>query len=191
MRSVTLALVLSLFMLAFMLVGASRAQSGRSGRSGRAAAARPPAPVMVLETVKGTIEITLDPANAPKSVDHILGLVKDNFYRGLRIHRVEAGLVQFGDPASRDMTRLQSWGTGSSGTPVGVAEIKPSMRHVRGAVGLAHTGDPKYADSQIYIMKAASPGLDGKHAIIGHVTKGMEVVDKLQVADLMRSVTIR
>ncbi len=32
------------------------------------------------------------------------------------------------------------------------------MKHVRGAVGLAHAGDPKYADSQLYIMKTASPG---------------------------------
>jgi cyclophilin family peptidyl-prolyl cis-trans isomerase len=179
MRPIAFALVLSCFALTVV--------HGQRGRP----TARPPAPVMVIETARGTIEITLMPSEAPKSVAHIIGLVNSHFYRGQRFHRVEASLVQFGDPSSRDMTRADSWGTGSSGDPIGVSENTRSMKHVRGAVGLAHTGDPKYADSQLYIMKTASPGLDGKHAIIGHVTKGMEVVDKLQVADVLKTVTIR
>jgi cyclophilin family peptidyl-prolyl cis-trans isomerase len=57
---------------------------------------------------------------------------------------------------------------------------------VRGAVGLAHSGNPFAADSQMYVMKTPSPGLDGKHAIIGRVVAGMPVVDKLQVPDLIK-----
>ena len=155
-------------------------------------AARGPAgsPVMVIETVKGTIEIQLFRAEAPKSVDHIIELVKKSFYRSQRIHRVEGSLVQFGDPLSRDMTKIQYWGTGSSYNPIGVAEL-PKRQHVRGSVGLAHSGNPKLADSQIYIMKAPSPSLDGKHAVIGQVIKGIEVVDRLAKADLIKLVTIR
>jgi cyclophilin family peptidyl-prolyl cis-trans isomerase len=47
------------------------------------------------------------------------------------------------------------------------------------------------ADSQLYVMKAASPGLDGKHAIIGEVIAGMAVVDKLEVADVIKIATMK
>ncbi len=47
------------------------------------------------------------------------------------------------------------------------------------------------ADSQLYVMKTASPSLDGKHAVIGQVTAGMAVVDKLQVTDVIKNVTIK
>jgi cyclophilin family peptidyl-prolyl cis-trans isomerase len=175
------------FAVAFVLVFVPAARAQRK----TAAPAGPPPPTLVFETVKGTIEIQLDPANAPKSVAHVLELAKRSFYRGQRFHRVEAVLVQFGDPTTRDMTRANSWGFANSGDPVGVAEITPRMKNVRGAVGLAHAGNPQFADSQLYILKAASPSLDGKHAIIGHVTVGMAVVDKLEYADLIKNVTVK
>lgn len=149
-----------------------------------------PGPVMTIETLKGVIEIQLFRADSPKSVDHVLALVKRNFYRGQRIHRVEPSLVQFGDPASRDMSRRDWWGREGSGDPIGVAEFN-KHKHVRGAVGLAHTGNAAYADSQIYIAKTAMPSLDGKHVVIGQVVKGMDVVDKLQVADVLKNVTVQ
>src|SRR6187402_997328 len=80
-------------------------------------------PVVVFETVKGTIEIQFFAADAPKSVEKILALVKSNFYRGQRIHRMTASLVQWGDPQSRDMSRRDWWGTSSSGKIIGVAEL--------------------------------------------------------------------
>lgn len=152
----------------------------------------PPAPVIAtIETAKGAIEMRLFSADAPKSVEHIVGLIKRNFYRGQRFHRVTAALVQFGDPASRDMTRLPYWGPGGSGKRIGVFELAKNRGHVRGAVALAHGGDPVYADSQLYIMKSPMPGLNGKHAVIGQVTRGMEVVDKIEMADLVKLVTIK
>lgn len=158
-------------------------------------ASSPPAastnPTIVMETAKGTIEIQLFASEAPKSVEHIVRLVRRNFYRALRIHRVTASLVQFGDPGTRDMSRQPSWGTGNSGNPIGVAEIPKARTHRRGAVGLAHGGSAAYADSQIYIMKAASPGLNGKHAVIGQVVKGLDVVDRLVVTDLIKNITIQ
>lgn len=155
-------------------------------RSGGAAAA---GPTMTIETAKGTIEILFYAADAPKSVAHILGLAKRNFYRGQRVHRVEATLVQFGDRVTRDASRRESWGRSGSGTPIGEAEFNRHS-HVRGAVSLAHGGNPRNADSQMFIMKTDMPGLDGKHVVIGRVTRGMDVVDKLQYADLFKQVTI-
>jgi peptidylprolyl isomerase len=152
-------------------------------------ATAPPNPTLTIDTAKGAVEIRLLRNESPKSVEKILALVKRGFYRGQRIHRVERSLVQFGDPASRDVSRKDWWGRTSSGAAVGVAEFN-KYTHVRGAVALAHGGDPRYADSQIYIMKVASPSLNGKHVVIGMVTKGIEIVDKLVVADVLRNLTV-
>jgi cyclophilin family peptidyl-prolyl cis-trans isomerase len=150
-----------------------------------------PAPVIVFETVKGVFEIQLYAAEAPKSVQHIVELVRRHFYRGLRIHRVTASLVQWGDPKSRDMSMRGYWGSGGSGSPINAFELSRKRTHVRGAVGLAHSGNPMAADSQLYVMKTASASLDGKHAVIGQVTAGLAVVDRLQETDLIKVATVK
>jgi len=150
-----------------------------------------PDPVLVLETAKGVIEIRLFRSEAPKSVDHVLALIKRSFYRGQRFHRVETALVQAGDPQSRDMSREAYWGNGNSGSPIGVFERIKTRLHVRGAVALAHSGNPAGADSQFYIMKQPIPSLDGKHAVIGQVVTGMAVVDKIAVRDMIKNTTLK
>src|ERR1700752_1533303 len=104
-------------------------------------------PVIVFDTAKGSIEMELFQAEAPKSVEHILALMKRNFYRAQRFHRVTAVLAQVGDPQSRDMSRQDYWGSGNSGNPIGVFELSKKRSHARGAVGLAHSGNPLGADS--------------------------------------------
>ena len=170
------------------------AQTKPAAPQTKPSAASPSAsPVIVCETDKGTFQIQTFAADAPKSVDHIVKLVRANFYRGLRFHRVEKGLVQIGDPQTRNVSLKNAWGTESSGNPIGVAELTHKHSHVRGAVGLAHPdpGSAAYADSQFYIMKIADPGLDARFVVIGQVTSGMAVVDKLEVADVLRSATIK
>ena len=144
-------------------------------------------PVIVLETAKGTIEFETYPEEAPKTVARVLELVKKNFYTGLRFHRAEPNFViQVGDQMSRDMSRIDYWGRGASGTPIGIAEITKKRRNVAGAVGMAHTGDPKLADSQFYITRRNAPELDGKYAVFGHILKGQDVVAKLQRGDVLK-----
>lgn len=141
-------------------------------------------PVVVIETAKGTIEFETYPSDAPKTVEHILALVKRNHYNGLRIHRVVPGfVVQFGDPQTRDMTKQNLWGTQGSGRPIGAAEISPTRKHGLGAVAMAHAGNPARADAQMYITLAPQPRLDGAYAVFGQVISGMDVVRKLQVGD--------
>jgi cyclophilin family peptidyl-prolyl cis-trans isomerase len=174
------------------------AQTGKPPAAGKAAAAEAPkpagpAPVIVLETAKGTIEITTYPDEAPKTVAHIVALVKKNFFNGMRFHRAEENfVVQVGDPTSRDMSREAWWGRGpGSGSPIGVAEISKRRRHVAGSVAMAHSGDARYADSQFYILMQPRPGLDGKFTIFGSVTSGMEVVRKLKKADLLKKASVK
>ena len=150
----------------------------------------PDSPIMVIETPKGIIEIELFRSEAPKSVARIVGLVQKSFYRSQRFHRVVATMVNFGDPQTRDMTKEKFWGMADTSNPIGAAEFS-TRKHVRGMVGLGHNGDPKVADSQLYIMKQASPSLDGKYVIIGRVLTGMTVVDKLVYADRLTNVTLK
>lgn len=150
--------------------------------------AQPPAknPILVLETAKGEVELELFPAEAPKSVAHILALAGRNFYRAHRIHWAQPGVIQFGDPQTRDMTKQWAWGTGGSGRSVGVAETS-KRPFVRGSVGLAFRENQKAtaADSQIFILRIATPALNGKYAHIGRVTKGLAILDKLAVGDVI------
>jgi len=187
-------LVGAVAVMAATLIGTAQTKPAAPQTKPAAPAASPSAsPVIVCETAKGTFQIQTFAADAPKSVDHIVKLVRANFYRGLRFHRVEKGLVQIGDPQTRNVSLKNVWGTESSGNPIGVAELTHKHSHVRGAVGLAHPdpGSAAYADSQFYIMKIADPGLDARFVVIGQVTSGMDVVDKLEVADVLRNATIK
>ena len=149
-------------------------------------------PVIVLETVKGVIEFETYPEDAPKTVAAIVALVKKGFYNGLRFHRAEANLlVQIGDPKSRDMSVQDWWGRYGSGKPIGVSEITKKRRNIKGAVGMAHSGSAKDADSQFYILLRAAPDLDSKFAVFGQVIKGLEVVPKLQKTDMLKKASVR
>lgn len=143
-------------------------------------------PIVVLETAKGTIEFETYPEEAPKTVARIVELVKKGFYNGQRFHRADDLAIQVGDPTTRDMTRVDSWGRYGSGSPIGVAEITKKRRNVLGAVGMGHSGDPKEADSQFYLLKRAAPSLDGKYTVFGHVLSGMDVVAKIRKGDVLR-----
>ncbi len=137
-------------------------------------------PVVVVETDKGTFEFETYPDETPKTVAHIIGLVNKRFYNGQRVHRVVPGFViQLGDPQTRDMTKKAVWGTGGSGTSVGVAEFSKTRRHEPGMVSMAHAGDPAKADSQFFVVLGTPRHLDGKHQIFGKVTSGMDVVKKI------------
>jgi peptidylprolyl isomerase len=145
-------------------------------------------PILVLETVKGTIEIETYPEEAPKTVARILELVKKNFYNGQRFHRAEPNFViQIGDPVSRDVSRQAWWGRQGSGKPIGVAEITKKRRHVAGAVSMAYPGnDRTEADSQFFILRRAAPEFDGKYTVWGKVLKGMDVVAKIERGDILK-----
>jgi cyclophilin family peptidyl-prolyl cis-trans isomerase len=149
-------------------------------------------PVLVFETVKGTFEIETFPGEAPKTVAHIVGLVNKRFYNGLRVHRVVPNfVVQIGDPQTRDMTKKPQWGTGGSGTAIGVAEFSKTMKHAVGLVSMAHAGDPARADSQFFIVIGPASHLDGKHQIWGRISSGMDTVRKLAVEDRIVRATVK
>ena len=141
----------------------------------------------ILDTDRGTIVIEFYPAVAPKTVENFETLSKKGFYNGLTFHRVVPGFVaQGGDPK----------GDGSGGPGYDLpAEISPAEKHLRGSVATARLGDAvnpdrKSSGSQFYICLAAQPGLDGQYTVFGGVVEGMDVVDKVQVGDHIKKVTL-
>ena len=151
-----------------------------------------PGPVLVFETVKGTFEIETYPSLAPKSVAHVVALVKDGFYDGLRVHRLIPNfVVQFGDPQSSDLSKREEWGSGGSGKPVGVAEISKVVKQSIGMVSLAHAGNGSSVDSQMFIVLGPASHIDGKFPIFGKVTTGLDVVRKLAVEDRIVRATVK
>ena len=140
-----------------------------------------------LETERGTIVVELYPSVAPKTVANFEKLAKDGFYNNLTFHRVEPGfVVQGGDPK----------GTGAGGPGYDVpAEISNTEKHLRGTLATARLGDEvnperKSSGSQFYICLEPQPGLDAQYTTFGGVVKGMEVVDKIQRGDHMKTVTL-
>jgi cyclophilin family peptidyl-prolyl cis-trans isomerase len=159
------------------------------------ASAQAVGPVIVVETTKGTFAFETYPADAPKTVAHILELVRRGFYDGQRVHRALPGfLVQWGDPRSRDQSREADWGRGpdaSSGQPIGVSELRRKRLHMRGAVAMAHQGNPALADSQIYVTLANRPDLNNRYTVFGQVIEGDDVLARLERGDLIRKVYVK
>lgn len=156
---------------------------------------QPATAVIVVETSKGAFDIETYPDEAPKTVAHIVDLVKRGFYDGQRVHRALPGfVVQWGDPRSRDTGREADWGRGpdaSSGSPIGVGEITAKRKNVRGAVAVAHPGISSQADSQIYVALADRPDLDGQYTVFGRVIRGGEVPGRLERGDLIVKMSVR
>ena len=160
-----------------------------------ASSAQVAAPIIVVDTTKGTFEFETYPADAPKTVAHVVALVKRGFYDGQRVHRALPGfLVQWGDPRSRDTAREDDWGRGpdaSSGAAIGVPEISRKHLHRHGAVAMAHPGVPGEADSQIYVTLADRRDLDGKYTVFGQVIAGDEVPARLERGDVIRKMSVK
>jgi peptidyl-prolyl cis-trans isomerase B (cyclophilin B) len=195
MMRLAIAAIVTMFVA--MPVGAQTAKPGQAAKPTAQTGKTSPGAgsVVVIDTSKGVIEFETYPNEAPKTVAHILALVKRGFYNGQRVHRVASNfVVQFGDPQTRDMTKKELWGRGpgaGSGKPIGVAEPHKNRGHKLGSVAMAHAGNPAQADSQMYITLRATPELDGKYTVFGQVISGMDVVQKIAVGDVIKKVTIK
>ncbi|MCS7153233.1 MAG: peptidylprolyl isomerase [Bacteroidia bacterium] len=138
----------------------------------------------VIETAYGTMRLQLY-RQTPLHRANFLKLAKEGFFDGTTFHRVVPGFViQGGDPNSKDSDPSND-GMGGPGYTI-PAEIRPELKHIRGAVGAARLGDninPSRASngSQFYIVVAeqGTPFLDGSYTVFGQVIEGIEVADKI------------
>ena len=139
-----------------------------------------PGRTVVLQTSRGTIEILLFPKAAPKTVENFTKLVKKGFYDGTTFHRVIPGFVsQGGDPLSKKLKAGDPQiGTGGPGYDI-PDEHGNGLKHLPGAVAMAHSSLPNSAGSQFYITHRPIPHLDGGYTIFGLVTKGFDLALKM------------
>ena len=79
----------------------------------------------------------------------------------------------------------------SSGAPVGAAELRRKRLHTRGAVAVAHQGNPALADSQIYVTLENRPDLNNRYAVFGHLVSGDDVPARLERGDLIRRMYVK
>ncbi len=140
----------------------------------------------LIKTNRGDVEFEFFSDVAPKTVSNFIFLSQESFYNNLIFHRREEGfVVQGGDPL----------GSGSGGPGYTVeAEINDN-HHVRGAVAMARLPDQanpekRSSGSQFYIVLDDALFLDGEYTVFGQVTKGMDVVDQIQIGDKILSIEI-
>jgi peptidyl-prolyl cis-trans isomerase B (cyclophilin B) len=127
----------------------------------------------VVKTSCGTFDIVLDTSRAPKTTNSFAYLARKGFYDGLSFHRIVPGFViQGGDPL----------GNGMGGPGYEVTERPPrSLQYTRGVVAMAKSGTeaPGTSGSQFFVVTGANVGLTPDYALVGKVSRGMNVVDRV------------
>ncbi len=145
-----------------------------------------------LHTNKGDITFEVFEDKVPLTVTNFLTLAKSGFYNGIKFHRVIADfMAQVGDPLTKDPNQQTLWGTGGPGYTI-QDEFDPTLKHDgEGIVSMANTGQPNTGGSQFFITFKATPWLDGHHAVFGKVTKGLDVLEKIQQGDEIQRVDFK
>lgn len=188
-----------------MLLLSVLASQGQAPRT--APSVTPPAPAdirdkqAVVETTLGTFVIDLLSDAAPNHVGYFIKLAREGAYNGTTFHRlVRDGIIQGGDPISKDPARRDLYGTGG----LGVLKAEPSAeKHTRGAVSsVILPGRPDSGGSQFFVCVVDQPALDGHYTVFGRVAEGLKVVQKISESPVdekgkaterieIRTVTIR
>ena len=121
----------------------------------------------------GRFDIRLDVKDSPCTTSSFAALVRKGFFDGTRFHRIVPGFViQGGDPT----------GTGKGGPGYTVQDVPPAdATYTKGVVAMAKTGaEPSgTSGSQFFVVTAADAGLPPQYALLGTVTKGLRVVDRI------------
>ena len=139
------------------------------------------------KTNKGEILVALEYKKTPGTVGNFVSLAEGNlensikpqgtpYYAGLKFHRVIPDfMIQGGCPLGS--------GTGGPGYHIegefSSNGFENPLKHTKGVISMARSGNPNSAGSQFFIMHEASPHLDGQYAAFGHVIEGLDIIDTI------------
>jgi peptidyl-prolyl cis-trans isomerase B (cyclophilin B) len=126
-----------------------------------------------VETSCGSFDIALDTSRAPKTVNSFAYLSDKGFYDGLDFPRIVPGFViQGGSPSNSTL--------GGPGYKV-VEKPPANLAYTKGIVAMAKgaTEPPGTSGSQFFIVTGADAGLQPEYALVGKVSKGMDVVERI------------
>ena len=132
----------------------------------------------VVETSLGTFVIDLAPEAAPNQVAYFMKTAQEGGYVGTTFHRVvKNGMVQGGDPLSKDPAKRSAYGTG--GLNAVKAEARAPSLTGGSVAAVLIPGKPDSAGSQFFIVLVDQPALGGQFTVFGHVADGMDVLQKI------------
>ena len=135
----------------------------------------------VVETSAGAFVIDLAPDAAPNQTAHFMKVAAEGGYDGTIFHRVvKYGMVQGGDPLTRDPDKRSLYGTGGLNAVKGEARAPKMTRGSVAAVTIS--GKPDSAGSQFFVVLADQPALDNQYTVFGHIADGIEVLQKISEA---------
>jgi peptidyl-prolyl cis-trans isomerase B (cyclophilin B) len=121
----------------------------------------------------GSFDIRLDVGDSPCTTSSFAALVRKRFFDGTRFHRIVPGFViQGGDPTA----------TGTGGPGYSVRDVPPrNSLYTEGVVAMAKGAaePPGTSGSQFFVVTSVNAGLPPEYAILGVVTKGLRVVEKI------------
>ena len=167
----------------FLLPMPSNAQSAAKKAAPPKPAAAPapavaPGTEAVVETAKGSFTIRLLPEVAPKHAALFVQTAKAGGYDGTTFHRiVMGGIIQGGDPLTKDPGKASQYGTGGLGLLKAELSDRPFVRGTVAAVRRPSSLDS--AGTQFFVCLQPQPSLATQYTIFGEVTSGMEVVDQI------------
>jgi peptidyl-prolyl cis-trans isomerase B (cyclophilin B) len=132
----------------------------------------------VIETTLGEFVIEFLPEKAPNHTGYFLKLVAEDQYTGTTFHRVvKYGIIQGGDPKTKDPSARDQFGTGGLGV---LAREPNDEKHTRGAVSAVQIpGKPDSAGSQFFVVVTDQPSLDGVYTVYARVVEGTSVVQRI------------
>ena len=125
----------------------------------------------------------LYPEKAPNTVNNFISLANKGFYDGLIFHRVIPGfMIQGGCPNG---TGMGGPGYEIDGEFAANGFTQNDIIHTTGVLSMARTMAPNSAGSQIFIMVAPAPHLDGQYAAFGKITEGQDIA--IDISRVQRS----
>ena len=136
-----------------------------------------------IATEIGDIEIELYDESAPKAAANFATLARKGYYDDVIFHRVIPGFViQGGDGQFGKKSGLQKSRVGTGGPGYKFEDEKVQGDYLRGALAMANAG-PNTNGSQFFICHQDLTGkLPKQYTLFGHVTKGLDVVDRIATA---------